>query len=67
MYDIIIKDGMVVDGSGNKPCKADVAIENGKIAFIGNAEGMTLQIRTYPYPREHLRTPLIKWKRWARP
>ncbi len=41
MYDIIIKGGTVVDGSGNAPYKADVAIEGGRIAFVGNADGMT--------------------------
>jgi len=34
-YDIIIKNGLIVDGSGLPPYKADVAIDGGKIAKIG--------------------------------
>ncbi len=35
-YDLLIKNGTVVDGTGSKPKRADVAIANGKIAEIGN-------------------------------
>ena len=38
-YDIIIKNGTLVDGSGNAPQKNDVAIKDGKIAHIGNLDG----------------------------
>ena len=34
-YDIIIKNGRVIDGSGNPWTASDVAIKNGKIASIG--------------------------------
>ena len=34
-YDLLIKNGMVVDGSGNARYRADVAIKDGKIAKIG--------------------------------
>src|SRR6218665_2387866 len=34
-YDVIIKNGRIVDGSGNPWYTADVAIKNGKIASIG--------------------------------
>lgn len=36
MYDIIIKNGQVIDGSGAKAFAADVAIKDGKIAKIGS-------------------------------
>lgn len=36
MYDILIKDGMVVDGAGNPWFKADVGIKNGHIVDVGN-------------------------------
>jgi len=36
-YDLIIKNGTVVDGTGNLWFKADVAIENGKIARVGRS------------------------------
>ena len=35
MFDIIIKGGDVVDGSGSKRFRADVAVRDGKIARIG--------------------------------
>jgi N-acyl-D-amino-acid deacylase len=36
MYDILILDGFIVDGSGAPWYRADVAVQNGKIAKIGN-------------------------------
>ena len=38
-FDIIIRDGLVADGSGEEPFIADVAIKDGKIAAIGRVEG----------------------------
>jgi N-acyl-D-amino-acid deacylase len=35
-YDMVLKNGLVVDGSGLPPYKADVALEAGKIVQIGN-------------------------------
>lgn len=34
MYDLIIKNGRIVDGTGNPWIKADLAVSNGKIATI---------------------------------
>ena len=34
-YDLIIKNGQVIDGSGGPRFYADVAVEDGKIAAIG--------------------------------
>ena len=38
MYDLIIKNGTVYDGTGGKPFFADVAIKGNKIAAIGELE-----------------------------
>src|SRR5262245_1105108 len=38
-YDIIIRDGRVVDGSGRQAFNADVAIKGDRIARIGNLRG----------------------------
>jgi N-acyl-D-amino-acid deacylase len=38
-YDVVIKDGMVVDGTGFSRYRADVAIKDGKIAEIGRVRG----------------------------
>lgn len=38
-YDIIIKNGLVYDGSGGEPQKADIAIMADTIAFIGDLSG----------------------------
>ena len=38
-YDTIIRNGMVYDGNGGKPFKADIGIKNDTIAFIGDLSG----------------------------
>ncbi len=38
-YDIIIRHGRVIDGSGNPAFFADVAVEDGRIAVIGRVAG----------------------------
>ena len=35
-YDTIIRNGFVYDGNGGEPYKADIAIQNDSIAFIGD-------------------------------
>jgi N-acyl-D-amino-acid deacylase len=37
LYDLIIRDGIIVDGSGNPWFKADLAIEDGRIAAISRS------------------------------
>ena len=34
-YDLVIKNGMVIDGSGLSRYRADVGVKDGKIAFVG--------------------------------
>jgi len=34
-YDLLIKNGTVVDGTGSQPVQADIAVADGKIAEIG--------------------------------
>lgn len=41
MYDLVIKGGTVVDGTGAPGYCADVAVSDGVIAAIGNIEGAT--------------------------
>ena len=38
-HDIIIRGGEIVDGSGSEPCRGDVAIQDGRIAALGQVEG----------------------------
>ena len=38
MYDLAIKNGFIVDGSGSKPFKAHVYVKDGKIAEISSGE-----------------------------
>jgi N-acyl-D-aspartate/D-glutamate deacylase len=38
-YDLILRGGRVVDGSGNPWYRADIGIRNGRIAAIGNLSG----------------------------
>jgi N-acyl-D-aspartate/D-glutamate deacylase len=39
MYDLLIRAGTIVDGSGGKPFTGDVAIENGRIVAVGRVQG----------------------------
>ena len=36
MYDFILKNGIIVDGTGSMPYKANVALFRGRIAFVGS-------------------------------
>ncbi len=40
LFDLIIKNGFIYDGSGGVPYKGDLAIINDKIEFIGDAGGL---------------------------
>jgi N-acyl-D-aspartate/D-glutamate deacylase len=44
MYDLLIKNGMVVDGTGAARRRADVAIAGNKIAEIGSISGGATQV-----------------------
>ena len=39
MFDTLIRGGMLVDGSGGPPRRADVALTHGRIAAIGSISG----------------------------
>lgn len=39
MFDLVIRGGTVVDGTGAAPVLADVAISGGRIAQIGRVDG----------------------------
>ena len=43
-YDKIIRNGMIYDGRGGKPYKADIGIRADTIAFIGDLSGVSAQI-----------------------
>jgi len=43
-YDLLIKNGTVVDGTGAPRCHADVAIAQGKIAAIGKVTESAAQV-----------------------
>ena len=34
MFDLVIKNGEIIDGSGNQPFKSDIGIRNGRINFL---------------------------------
>ena len=44
MYDLIIKNATVIDGTGAEPCMADVAICDGKIAEVGSVDAEAKQV-----------------------
>lgn len=41
MFDLVIKNGLVVDGSGAKAAPGDVAVKDGKIAAVGALNGVS--------------------------
>ena len=38
-YDLVIRGGLVYDGSGGAPYEADVAVKDGRVAAVGNIAG----------------------------
>ena len=38
-YDLVIRNGLIVDGSGAEPIKGDLAVKDGVISAIGKVEG----------------------------
>ena len=38
-FDLVIRNGAVIDGTGEDPREADVAVTNGKIAAVGKLGG----------------------------
>ena len=44
MFDLIIKNGLIYDGKGSKPYKADLAISKEKIVGIGDIQGDAKEI-----------------------
>lgn len=42
-YDTIIRNGMIYDGKGGKPYRADIAIQNDTIAAVGDLKNATAQ------------------------
>ena len=38
-YDLVIRNGMIVDGTGNEPFQANVAVRGGVIAAVGEVSG----------------------------
>ena len=44
MFDLLIKNGTVYDGSGSDGFLADVAVENGKIVAVGTISGAAAQV-----------------------
>ena len=40
MFDLLIRGGTVIDGTGSAPKTADIAVSDGKIAEVGRVDGM---------------------------
>ena len=36
-HDLVIKNGMLIDGSGSEPFRADVIVNDGRITGIGDS------------------------------
>ncbi len=44
MFDLILKGGLLIDGSGGEPYRADLAVKDGKIAAIGRVDAGGVEI-----------------------
>jgi len=44
MFDVIVKGGLVVDGTGAPAFAGDVAVKDGRIAAVGKVEGEARQV-----------------------
>ena len=38
MYDLLIKNGLVVDGTGANPVEANIGIQDGVIVYVGDID-----------------------------
>ncbi|MEM7020929.1 MAG: amidohydrolase family protein, partial [Pseudomonadota bacterium] len=38
-YDVVIRGGQIIDGSGQTPFEGDVALQDGKVAAVGEVSG----------------------------
>ncbi len=38
-FDLVVRGGLVVDGTGGEPFEADIAVDGGKIAIVGKVSG----------------------------
>jgi N-acyl-D-amino-acid deacylase len=38
-YDLVIRNGTMIDGTGAQPREADVAVRDGRIATVGKVTG----------------------------
>ena len=43
LYDLVIRNGQVIDGSGSPAFSADVAVKDGKIILVGTVTGSAAQ------------------------
>ncbi len=43
-FDLLIENGLVVDGTGGKPFKGNVAVQDGKIAGVGDVKGSATRV-----------------------
>jgi N-acyl-D-amino-acid deacylase len=43
-YDLLIRRGTVIDGTGSAPVRADVAVRDGRIGALGNAPGAATRV-----------------------
>ena len=52
MFDFVVKNGTVIDGTGAEPVRADVAINGDKVIAVGHLPVEACLLYTSPSPRD---------------
>lgn len=50
-FDLIVRRGLVVDGTGSEPFEGDIALSGGRIAAVGEVSGRGARRKSMPKGR----------------
>lgn len=65
-YDVLIRNGTVIDGTGAPRYRADVAIAVGSIARVANLAGARAELEIYASRRNQDSARLPAWRKRSR-
>ena len=65
-WDVLIKNGTVIDGTGREPVRADVAVQGERIAAIGKLDGSAARVIDAEGAHGHARASSTSTLIWTR-